>query len=91
MDATLQRMQRRSLCEKACAGVPDELLSEGMLSEMLLRSSVRQERPLRTLEEVESLYIRRAMRVCEGNISSVAKTLGIGKTTLYRKLRLMGQ
>lgn len=39
------------------------------------------------LEHVEKEHIRRILKLCEGNITSTAKKLGIGRNTLYRKLR----
>ncbi len=39
---------------------------------------------LRDLEEVE---IERVLRECDGNVSKAAKMLGVGRATLYRKLR----
>lgn len=39
-----------------------------------------------SLEEVEREHIRRAIETCQGNLSLVARRLGIGRTTLYRKL-----
>jgi DNA-binding NtrC family response regulator len=39
-----------------------------------------------SLEDVERNHIRRAVEVCQGNLSLAAKRLGIGRTTLYRKL-----
>jgi DNA-binding NtrC family response regulator len=42
------------------------------------------------LEEVEQLIIERALRQTEGNLSEVVRMLGIGRTTLYRKLKKYG-
>jgi transcriptional regulator with PAS, ATPase and Fis domain len=39
-----------------------------------------------SLEEAEQVLIRNAMKRHQGNISSVAKELNIGRQTLYRKL-----
>ena len=39
------------------------------------------------LGRVEGLYIERAMKVSEGNVSQAAKLLGIKRTTLFEKLR----
>ncbi len=39
------------------------------------------------LENVERRYISRAMRYFNGNITKSAKALGIGRNTLYRKIR----
>ena len=39
-----------------------------------------------TLEEMEKRTIRRALEVCDGNLSDAARRLGIGRSTLYRKM-----
>ncbi len=41
---------------------------------------------LRPLREVEAEAIRHAIVVCGGNLSEVARRLGIGRATLYRRL-----
>jgi two-component system, NtrC family, response regulator HydG len=43
-----------------------------------------------TLEEMERQAIIRAIQKFEGNMSKVAKELGVGRTTLYRKLEKYG-
>ncbi len=48
------------------------------------------ERDIAPLEEVERQHVRRAVEVCRGNLSRAARQLGIGRTTLYRKLRRFG-
>jgi DNA-binding NtrC family response regulator len=45
---------------------------------------------LRLLEEVESEAIRFALRHYRGHMSEVSRKLGIGRSTLYRKLKDMG-
>jgi DNA-binding NtrC family response regulator len=45
---------------------------------------------LRKLEDVEHDMIRLAITRYEGQMSEVARRLGIGRSTLYRKLREMG-
>ena len=45
---------------------------------------------LRKLEEIEFELIRFAIEKYEGHMSEVARRLGIGRSTLYRKLREMG-
>jgi DNA-binding NtrC family response regulator len=42
---------------------------------------------LRTLEEIERDLIRLAIETYEGRMSEVARRLGMGRSTLYRKLR----
>jgi transcriptional regulator of acetoin/glycerol metabolism len=43
-------------------------------------------RPL-TLRELERLAIREALRRNDGNISATARELGIGRSTLLRRLK----
>jgi len=43
-----------------------------------------------SLEEIEHELIRFAIGKYEGHMSEVARRLGIGRSTLYRKLREMG-
>ena len=45
---------------------------------------------LRKLEEIEHELIRFAIEKYDGHMSEVARRLGIGRSTLYRKLREMG-
>jgi DNA-binding NtrC family response regulator len=41
---------------------------------------------LRRLEDMEAEIIRKAIHHCRGRMSEVARSLGIGRSTLYRKL-----
>jgi DNA-binding NtrC family response regulator len=45
---------------------------------------------LRTLEEIERDLIQLAIEVYSGHMTEVAKRLGIGRSTLYRKVREQG-
>ena len=45
---------------------------------------------LRRLEEIENDLIRFAIELYDGHMTEVARRLGIGRSTLYRKLRDMG-
>jgi DNA-binding NtrC family response regulator len=45
---------------------------------------------LRKLEELEGEIIRMAITRYEGRMSEVARRLGIGRSTLYRKLKELG-
>lgn len=40
-----------------------------------------------TLECIEMKHIARVLRMCSGNITLAAKMLGIGRNTLYRKIK----
>jgi DNA-binding NtrC family response regulator len=48
-------------------------------------------RALETLDDMERHHIERAIAACGGNLSQAARVLGIGRTTLYRKLEQYGQ
>lgn len=41
---------------------------------------------LKTLEEVEKAMIETTLAYCDGNMTDAARALGIGRSTLYRKL-----
>lgn len=43
-----------------------------------------------TLEEIERLALEQALRRHEGNVTAVVRELGIGRTTVYRKLKKYG-
>jgi DNA-binding NtrC family response regulator len=45
---------------------------------------------IRKLEEVEADMIRLALNRYRGQMSEVARKLGIGRSTLYRKMRDLG-
>jgi DNA-binding NtrC family response regulator len=45
---------------------------------------------MRKLEDLESEMIRLAISHYEGHMSEVARRLGIGRSTLYRKLKDLG-
>lgn len=58
---------------------------------LLRKGGVSSKAPVTTnLEELEELTIRKVVDKHEGNMSKVAKELGIGRTTLYRKLEKYG-
>lgn len=42
---------------------------------------------IRRLAEVERWHIERAVYVLDGNLTAAAESLGIGRTTIYRKLQ----
>lgn len=51
---------------------------------------VSEEGLVRSLEEIEADVIRFAIEACDGKMSEVARRLGIGRSTLYRKLKDYG-
>ena len=48
------------------------------------------EQTVRPLEDVERRELTRALAACRGDVCEAAKALGIGKTTLYRRLKQWG-
>jgi len=53
-------------------------------------STLNESGDMRTLEDVEAEMIRLAIERYRGHMSRVARKLGIGRSTLYRKVREMG-
>ena len=45
---------------------------------------------IETLEEVERRHVLRAVELCAGNLAEAARRLGVGRSTLYRKLESWG-
>lgn len=43
-----------------------------------------------SLENLEKLAIREALRECRGNVAAAARRLGISRNTLYRKMQALG-
>lgn len=40
-----------------------------------------------TLRDIENFYVIKAFKDCKGNITKTGKILGIGRATVYRKVR----
>jgi len=70
------------------AHLPEELTAEGTTVEVRSRKPVAQLRPL---AEVERDYVMHAVEACGGSHVEAARALGIGRNTLWRKLRRYGQ
>ena len=43
-----------------------------------------------SIDEVESLLIKKVLRRCEGNISQAAEALGLSRSALYRRIEKYG-
>ena len=74
----------------AAAGLPS---AAQLLAEMPSGAPVRildERGHLRTLEEIERDLIQLAIEIYAGHMSEVARRLGIGRSTLYRKVREQG-
>ena len=69
------------------------ILSEGTVlqaSDITLEAKKTVSSPIATLDESEERTIRNAMARCGGNLSMVARELGISRPTLYSKLKKYG-
>ncbi|WP_246128770.1 sigma-54-dependent Fis family transcriptional regulator [Zoogloea oleivorans] len=67
-------------------------LPEELLEEPLVCAKVRPSAPAvpdACLRDVELNAVREAMDKCAGNVSAAARSLGVARATLYRKLRLL--
>ena len=67
--------------------------AQDLLSDLPADSPVRildERGHLRTLEEIERDLIQLAIEIYSGHMSEVARRLGIGRSTLYRKVREQG-
>lgn len=54
------------------------------------KSRLIKDSPVLTLEELERLEIIKALEHCSGNITQTAAVLGVGRNTLYNKMRKYG-
>ncbi len=52
-----------------------------------IRKSAREKEPELSLDSYEKLAIEKAIESCRGDIEQAAITLGVGKSTLYRKMK----
>ncbi|CFV18964.1 DNA-binding transcriptional regulator DhaR [Yersinia enterocolitica] len=64
--------------------LPEHLLGE----RLLLEPDMPQPQPVLSLQELERQAIIRAALVCQGQLNEMAALLGIGRTTLWRKVKL---
>jgi len=72
-----------------CTG--DTILPAHLPEELFMRRApARAPTALVTLEEVEREHIGRVLEACTGNRAEAARVLGIGRNTLWRKLRAYG-
>ena len=79
-----------ALASQVPAAIPT---AQQLLAEMPVEAPVRildAKGHLRTLEEIERDLIQHAIDIYAGHMSEVARRLGIGRSTLYRKVREQG-
>ncbi len=70
----------------AC-GITDAMLERGIPAQLVLAP---QQEDRENLERAERSVLQRALARCGGNVSAAAKTLGISRATLHRKLHRTG-
>ncbi len=70
----------------AC-GITDAMIERGIPAQSVLAP---QHEPREDLERAERGVLQRALARCGGNVSAAAKTLGISRATLHRKLHRTG-
>lgn len=78
----------RQVLLSLAAELPGQSVSPYHLPERMWDAANR--RPLTRIESAERTEIVAALRQCAGNRSKAASLLGIGRTTLYRKLNALG-
>jgi DNA-binding NtrC family response regulator len=64
-----------------------EVRPEHLPDEIVAGDAPAADAPLRTLAEVERAHVLRVLDACGGNQATAARVLGIGRNTLWRKLR----
>jgi DNA-binding NtrC family response regulator len=79
----------RNVIERAVVVAKGEKVTPGDLFTVArtpVETAAEDEGPFPTLAELERRHIVAALERCEGNIKAAAGLLGIGRSTLYRKL-----
>lgn len=87
--------EMQNIIERMCAVVNDPgVISFGLLPQEILSSvknnannhNVVRELPLNAIQEKERDILEQLLQLTNGNISSVAKELGLARSTIYRKI-----
>jgi len=85
----LENVMHRSLLVATDTQITAQDLPSTLTTAVSVRSEIGDHGTL-NLEELERRVVERALEVCEGNLSDTARRLGIGRSTLYRKLEHYG-
>lgn len=70
-----------------CISEGNEVLPKHLLSKITKNKAEIQENRLLTLKEAEAEAIKKALAYANGNITQASKVLGIGRNTLYGKIK----
>jgi transcriptional regulator of acetoin/glycerol metabolism len=80
-----QARELREVLAGVLAGDPPSMIERSHLPEHVRATAAR--RQLTLMEAAERDAILKALAIAEGNKSAAAELLGIGRTTLYRRMR----
>jgi two-component system NtrC family response regulator len=72
--------------ERAVIIASGDTLTPDLLQFNFFANSNKEAWPTLNLASIESHYIRKAMSQCKGNKTEASRLLGIGLSTLYRKI-----
>jgi transcriptional regulator of acetoin/glycerol metabolism len=75
-----------NVVERAVNVCPDDLIGPVHLPAHMQRTR-KARAAIPNLRDVEKEFMQKVLDDCKGNISLAAKTLGIGRTTLYQKIK----
>lgn len=86
--------EMESVLERAISQSHNEVirvvdLPEGVRSGRVITTASPQPQPILSVADAEREAIIRAGRACQGRVSQMAEQLGIGRTTLWRKMKLL--
>ena len=86
------RELEKEMCRAALFLEDGELLDTSCLQPKILESRVGpgDERLKTVLEETERKHIERILGECGGSVSDAARRLGVGQSTLYRRMKALG-
>ena len=73
--------------------LPEDFIDELAVPSSRVSSSAQRKKPLHdesSIEDVENNLIREALKQHAGNVTVTARQLGIGRATLYRKMKRLG-
>jgi transcriptional regulator of acetoin/glycerol metabolism len=79
-----------NVVERAVTLCPGELIGADHLPAHMQRAHRPDQLPAGCLRDMEREVMQKTLNACKGNISQAARTLGIGRTTLYQKIKQYG-
>ena len=80
----------RNIIERAVILSDGKILTESSLPKEIIYRAITNSKGSQNLEDIEKNHILSVLEQTEGNKTKAAEILGIGLTTLYRKLQVYG-